>query len=198
MRYCLDASPAKKQLANISKCDKLQVADNGTRTAVAASQPGYAGTQGDNPKKVSCVAVPQTSLEAFDVFLVCRHTLTRLETLAQHVREGKEIMAASEFARWVRSSGLITIFDKCKQGEPHPINGRAVNEAVAKLLHLCEDAWKNHGGPVVTASGLDDINRKLDILAAQMAHVATVATKPHPRLPKAAKVPLRLIAGGPL
>src|ERR1039458_10533474 len=49
-------------------------------------------------------------IEAHKLRLIWKETNTRLDVLAGRVREGVEVLAASDFARWLNFSGIIQIF----------------------------------------------------------------------------------------
>jgi len=92
-------------------------------------------------------------------------TLTYLESWRSRARESKSVLEASDFARWVLSSGLAKLFrDK----------GAAEVEKVRKdVLWACECAWKNQGGGgSVALSEVEAINAKLDGLSAAVAELA--------------------------
>jgi len=186
--------PGHAKVDKVSEADRLPEATSGSRKA--AQRPALPVSPKVRHERKTQVVARAVDENAFQLHCIWRSTVTRLDTLAQHVREGNDIMAASEFARWVRCSGLIKLFQMFPAADPHPVNGRAVDDAVRDLLYLCEEKWSNGKVPIVTESKLDQLNRKLDIIAAHIAHATPVATKRRKRRSKAARVPFRVIAGG--
>lgn len=121
-----------------------------------------------------------------------RETTTRLSVLARRVSEGKDILAASEFARWLRMSGLLHIFEIFKAGPPREVSASTISKQIDDLLWSCAEAWKrNPSGNVVQRSELEAINHKLDLIAGQVAQLGPQRA-PADEQPQ----PLRVIDGG--
>jgi len=103
-------------------------------------------------------------------------TMHRLDVLRKRVNECKDIQHASEFARWLRMSGLVTAFEDNPQNSPLVVDGAQMRRACEDLLQLCADQWKRGAVGVIEVSELELLNRKLDLLANRIAGNESVAT----------------------
>lgn len=94
----------------------------------------------------------------------------RLETLRARAREGNWVEEASEFPRWLGSSGLMNLLGG---------KGRAAVQKLANdTLHDCDCFWRNQGqGPWVAKSELEAVNSKLDNLAGLVARLSPPVTE---------------------
>jgi len=136
---------------------------------------------------------------AIQLHLVWRATLTRLDTLTQRVRERQDVLAASEFARFVRHNGLLKLFSLNPAKDPLPVNAGQVDKACGELLSLCEDVWKNRDVAVATETNLAALNRKLDILAAHVSQFVPPGPARKARRARSRRrvaTALRVITGG--
>jgi hypothetical protein len=101
----------------------------------------------------------------------CAGITLRLNCLRKRAREGKCVEEASEFARWLVSSGLTKLFEGTGK--------RAISTLIADTLYDCECHWKNEPrGPWVAQSELEALNAKLDLVMQRMANQEEF----HPRL----------------
>jgi hypothetical protein len=112
------------------------------------------------------------SVEPHKIHWLWNETMTRLERLHKRVCEGKHVDEASEFARWLRFSGLLDIFRIFKASEPLEVDVAKVDKLIVDVLFECEQFWKrNPRGPWVSLSELEAINQKLDLLAARISQM---------------------------
>ena len=104
------------------------------------------------------------TFEITDAAWLYKETVNFLDVLAREVREGKNVMLASQFARWLQFSGLIKIFEAYPSSAPHLVSdAAAVSTKVNDLLFDCGELFR--GGkfdPKYAASDIAEINRKLD------------------------------------
>ena len=104
------------------------------------------------------------TFDAADLEVLRSSTMSYLELLRCRVRERQGILEAADFARWCRSAGLLKFF----RGKD--LTG--LEKLVQGVRADCEDAWKARGtGPWVSATQLEEVNRKLDNLATQLGAV---------------------------
>jgi hypothetical protein len=120
-----------------------------------------------------------------------KQTMRQLEFFRRRVREGVLVEDCQEFARYVQLSGICTLMEhNPPEGENpkhtqrlrdlFPYDGQKLwNEARALELDCCE-YWRGRTRDAEgTATGanksdLEDISRKLDLLAARMAYLESV------------------------
>ena len=106
-------------------------------------------------------------------------TVDYLNRLVREVREGKNVLPAADYVRWLQYSGLLELFSRFTlQGQNFPPLDRKLND----LLQECGEHFR--GGrvaPKYDTSDIVEINRKLDVLLAANAQqvVTTVVTQVH-------------------
>lgn len=111
--------------------------------------------------------------EPVNLHWIWRETVTRLNVLQGRAREGKNVQEASEFARWLRFSGLIKLFESNPQPEPKQVDAKVVEKLIDGILSDCADQWRSRNGDVkYSESDIAEISRKLDIIAAQVAKIS--------------------------
>jgi hypothetical protein len=116
------------------------------------------------------------NLEAHTLAWTWKETVNRLDSYARDVREAKNVMEASNFARWLLFSGLIGIFEMNPSSTPHLIvDADAVTKKVKDLLYECGELFRGgKADPKYAASDIAEINRKLDtLLERQTAEAVT-------------------------
>ncbi len=94
-----------------------------------------------------------------------RETDRFLDTLAESVREGKRVMEASNFCRWLQFSGVVSLLKENPSPSPLRVDGEALRKKLDDLLYECGELFR--GGkhdPKYAASDIAEINRKLDLL----------------------------------
>jgi hypothetical protein len=112
------------------------------------------------------------ALVAADSVLVTRSELRwiasethfKLAALSREVREGKNVLYASQFARWLEFSGLVRVLELVSDGV-------SIQKELGDLLFECGELFK--GGKhdaKYAASDIAEINRKLDLLLSQGGH----------------------------
>lgn len=112
------------------------------------------------------------SVDRHKIHWLWKETYSRCMRLHKRVCEGKFVDEASEFARWVRFSGLLDVFELHKAPEPFEVDRAKVEKLIVDTLFECEQFWKrNPRGPYVAMSELEAVNHKLDVLAARIAQI---------------------------
>lgn len=104
--------------------------------------------------------------EAANLHLTFKETVNFLDRIAREVREGKNVMLASQFARWLRFSGLIKIFADNPSAVPYlEVDASIVSTKVEDLIFECGELFRSGKiDPKYAASDIAEINRKLDLL----------------------------------
>jgi len=99
------------------------------------------------------------------------HTMLALRVYQNRFDDGKDLEAASDFGRWLRQIGLVSFFCSNPQGEPLPVDGAAMDAAIANLLEACAEHWKRGTPRTVNASEIEKLNHKVDVLANALREV---------------------------
>jgi len=116
---------------------------------------------------------------------------TRIETLARRVREGVEVLSASDFARWLQFSGILEMLEAHEQDLPLPVKGRELRVKVQELVWNCGEWFRlhEHGmkqyDPRIPRCEMERITARLNAIEAALAispPVADTATADSPAL----------------
>jgi hypothetical protein len=68
----------------------------------------------------------------------------RLDSLAQCVREGVQVDEASNFARWLRFSAILTLLQPYEQEVPLPIRATELRRKCEDLIYECGEWYSCH------------------------------------------------------
>lgn len=115
-----------------------------------------------------------------DAHVMWRETNTRLDTLAGRVREGVDVLAASEFARWLTWSGVLELLESHEAGYPLPCQGAELRKKVTALIADCGEWFKDHEHantkphPQVPKSELESIHEQLRAINDTLATLSAV------------------------
>lgn len=125
-----------------------------------------------------------------------QETMTRLQTLRARTREGKFVDEASEFARWVRFSGIMRLCAALNVGQVKA--GPTDLERLRQdILSDCEAFWKHEPrGPWVSLSELEAVNEKLDLIAAQVSRLSARTESNTPAVASGSAPTLHVVDGG--
>lgn len=83
------------------------------------------------------------------------------------MREGTEVLSASDFARWLQFSGILELLEKFEQDVPLPVHGRQLRVKCAALVVQCGEWFRLHDRSFKEAdlelsrSALEQINERL-------------------------------------
>jgi len=108
----------------------------------------------------------QCHFDLGDLAALRQHTLSELRTWLRRARQRVCVQEASEFARWVMSSGLSKLLDGP--------GGSELERTRRDVLSECEEAWRREGaGAWVGKSDIDVLTAKLDRLTSVVADLVT-------------------------
>ena len=104
---------------------------------------------------------------------IWRETMNKLSSFSHRVSENRDVMAASEFARWVSFSGLIPFFKQNPQPEPFKVDGSILEWTVDHLIERCNDRFRtNNSDPKLSVDEFESLHDKVDKLASNLDTVA--------------------------
>lgn len=169
---------------NSVRCSNSRSADAAACPALVPneSKSDPHGNPGSHKSETMCDSIAkQPAFDHVAAHVLFKHTRNRLHTLLCRVCEGKCVDEASEFARWVRMSGVLDVLRAFEFQSEIPGDLVVLPEAVDKLcgeiIFECEQFWKrNPRGPWVSLSELEAVNRKLDRIAAQVNRLSPPQT----------------------
>jgi len=137
-------------------------------------------------------------LDSVTLHVLWRETDNRLDVLAARVREGIDVLSASEFARWLQFSGLLKVLESVEQGFPLPVRGAELRRKAADLQMECGDWFRTHEHsntqphPQIPRTELERINATLAQVQEQLAQLS----RPQLDTSAAVSASLRVIEGG--
>jgi hypothetical protein len=118
--------------------------------------------------------VPRSvAIEFYQVSVLFRETEGMVEHYEKMVREGKELSAAANFARYVRWSGLLKVFKaNANDSIANRVDGALLEWRVEELQRMVQDRWKDpDAGPKFATSTIEGIEHKLDLIAGYLANL---------------------------
>ena len=107
-------------------------------------------------------------LESHRLHLIWKEASVRLETLGGRVREGVEVLAASDFARWLNFSGIIQLLQDNPSGGVCKVDGQGIQKQVDDLLWECGEWFRLHENSYlprdmeIPRSEMEKVNRRLN------------------------------------
>ena len=127
----------------------------------------------------------QDSILGYRVLLetISKEVHNKLESLACQAREGKNVMEAADFARWLQFSGVLTLLERYALADQ---DFTLVRRAVTELLSECGEQFR--GGrvaPKYSESDIRAIKNDINEIRACLARkttVTVVTTSPVERL----------------
>lgn len=93
------------------------------------------------PPKSEGIPMPFDSLTLWKIW---SETDRRLDSLAQSVREGVQVDEASNFARWLRFSGILKLLEPFERDVPLPVHARELARKCEDLISECGDWYRLH------------------------------------------------------
>ena len=120
--------------------------------------------------------------------LIYRENVTRIEVFLRRVREGRDVMAASEFARWLLGSGILTLLQSHANdcSGPLKVDGAFLRWKTDELLDQCNEFFRSYGcASGISPPELESVHEKLakvssnvEVLAFQVAkHTAALGSE---------------------
>jgi len=117
-------------------------------------------------------------LDKVFLHILWRETSSRLEVLQRRVNEGVEVDAASEFARWLRFSGILKLLESAPDDERLPCKGSLLSRQVETLVYDCGQWYANHERAnrkppaQVPRSELESITAQLEAMRRDLAKLS--------------------------
>jgi hypothetical protein len=114
--------------------------------------------------------------DAATLYWIYKETKSRLETLSCRVSEGRDVLAASEFARWLSFSGIIKLLESNPQPEPLKVDGAFLRWNTEQLIQQCNERFRtNSVDPNFKAADFKSLHDKVDTIAGYLSTLASTA-----------------------
>lgn len=109
-------------------------------------------------------------------FHICwQQAVNQLERLHNRVKEGHDLEAAVEFARWLRASRICEILSSHDNNGCLKVDSAFLRWKANELESaVCERYARGQNAPKGESSQLEQINHKLDLIAGRLAKVPIV------------------------
>lgn len=179
----VDSKPLTRNngsMAGLARSPSLEVVNNSPKSQLAEQVPGCSDVQ----------------LDKVSLHVIWRETDNRVKVLRARVREGSDVMAASEFARWLQFSGILRLLRE--QDFPLPCRGELLRREVELLVVECGEWFANQERsnvkphPQIPRTELERINAQLASLTAAVKNL----TPPNVETASVVNASLRVIEGG--
>jgi hypothetical protein len=106
---------------------------------------------------------------------IYRETTNRLEVFTRRVQEGKDVMPASEFCRWLEFSGILPLMlthTNQEQG-PFKIDGSLLRWRCDQLLDNCNERLRTgNENPTFEKLEFQSIHEKIDRMAGYLSRLS--------------------------
>jgi len=163
-----------------NQSEKLPIDSRGTITAsISHHRSGSAGGStsrlvrsqgGDADINTSPLSNHEDEMcpDVVNLYSIWNETNNRLDLLTRRVEQGEDVMAASEFARWVVFSGILELLEKNPQKPPLTVDGALLRWKCGELIYLCGQVF-NKNPSLKPPSYLEGIYHKLELIAGHLS-----------------------------
>jgi hypothetical protein len=129
---------------------------------------------------------------------IWKETDRKLDVLGVRVREGVEVLVASDFVRWLEFSGLIQLFEENPWDGDMRVDGKQIREKVEALIYDCGEWFRLHEnsfrprGLEIPRCEMEKVNRRLEQIEEHLSKLSPPETHTAPVVPAA----LHVMPGG--
>ena len=108
-------------------------------------------------------------------------TVNQLDSLAQRVCEGRDIEAASNFARWLSFSGIIKLLEDYPPGMesfgPKTVDGALLRWKCDQLIQACSERFRTNSlDPAFEKKKFESLHEKIDSIAGYLSKLTAART----------------------
>lgn len=101
-------------------------------------------------------------------------TVRQLDLLAQRVREGRDIEAASNFARWLSFSGICLLLERypnqVQSHHPLKVDGSFLRWKCEQLIQACNERFRTNSlNPSFEKNEFESMHEKIDRMAGYLS-----------------------------
>ena len=111
-------------------------------------------------------------MDIADMHWLWKETYNRLADLRARVNEGRDVMAASEFCRWIQFSGLLKLFRENAQDGFFKVDAAILETNIKELLALCNYRFRTGDKePTLHKTELESMREKIDKMAGYLSRL---------------------------
>lgn len=119
-----------------------------------------------------CGCIVSTDSQAIWFARVYSESSSRIDVLSRRVQEGRDVLAASEFCRWLLFSGIIKLLEENPNPAPLKVDGAHLQWKCEELLQLCNSRLRSPvAEPCLTAGYLQSLHDKVDLVAGYLSRI---------------------------
>jgi len=123
-------------------------------------------------------------------------TVNQLDSFSRRVQEGRDLEAASNFARWLSFSGIIMLLEAFPSPLPLKVDGRFLRWKCDELIEACNLRFRtNNLNPSFESKEFESMHEKIDRMAGYLSRLSVAPAVTVNPLPREA-VELNIISGG--
>jgi hypothetical protein len=127
---------------------------------------------------------------------IYRETVNQLDSFSRRVQEGRDLEAASNFARWLSFSGILMLLEAFPEPEPFKVDGRFLRWKCEQLIEAVNLRYRtNNSNPSFEAKDFESMHEKIDRMAGYLSRLSVAPAVTVNPLPQSA-VELNIISGG--
>lgn len=110
--------------------------------------------------------------DSVNLHWIYRETLNRLDVLHRRVQEGRDVEAASEFARWLIFSGIIKLMEANSSDKLLKVDGPLLRSRTQMLIEACNYRFRrNDDSPRFQAKDVQSLHEKIDLVAGYLSRL---------------------------
>jgi len=112
--------------------------------------------------------------DAVTLHIIYRETMTHLESWENLAREGKDLMPALDFTRYVLWSGIVKLLKAYPAEGTLKVDGAFLEWKAKEVAEMIQAQFKGGKPPGATSTDLASINHKLDLIAGRLARITNI------------------------
>lgn len=159
MHSCIDIEPLPSNLHRTT----------GEPSTTAAPQPSSRTRPRRTKTPAGETVNTGVSVDVVVLHTIYRETLTHLESYEKRALEGKDLMVALDFTRWIQWSGILKLLKAYPAQGVCKVDGAFLEWKAREVQEMVQLQFRTKQIPRLPASTLDQINHKLDLIAGRLA-----------------------------
>jgi hypothetical protein len=108
-------------------------------------------------------------------------TVNQLDSFSKRVQEGRDVEAASDFARWLSFSGICLLLERypnqVQSLDPLKVDGSFLRWKCEQLIEACNERFRTNSlNPVFAKKEFESMHEKIDRIAGYLSKLTAART----------------------